>query len=92
MFLIIGFTGGRGQVAGLVVAALLLALAWRMSMVGIQVGDGGVTVATLFLSRRVLWSDIDHFAVLPLGQFPYVGYVVMRDGRKFGTFGLDVFT
>jgi hypothetical protein len=89
VFLIVGFTGGRGQVAALVIAALLLALAWRMSMVGIQVGDGSVRVATLLLSRRVLWSDIDHFAVLPLGRFPYVGYVVLRDGRKFGTFGLS---
>jgi hypothetical protein len=89
VFLIVGLTGGRGQVAGMVIAALLLALAWRMSMVGIQVGDGGVRVVTLFLARRALWNDIDHFAVLPLGRFPYVGYVVMRDGRKFGTFGLS---
>jgi hypothetical protein len=37
----------------------------------------------------VSWDEVDRFAVLPLGRFPYVGYVVLRDGRKFGTFGLS---
>jgi len=58
-------------------------------MAGIRVGSDGVKVVTAFLSRRVSWDEVDRFAVLPLGRFPYVGYVVLRDGRKFGTFGLS---
>lgn len=51
-------------------------------MSGIHVGGDGVRVATTLVSRRVSWIDIDHFAVLPPGRLPYVGYVVLRDERK----------
>jgi hypothetical protein len=79
-------------VAVLVIAAIVLLMAWRMWHTGIQVRTEGVRVVTLLLSRRVAWEDIDHFAVLPLGRYPYVGFVVLRSGRKFGTFGLSTST
>jgi hypothetical protein len=88
-FGILAITGGRGKIAALVGAVLLFLLAWRLWMAGIRVGSDGVKVVTVFLSRRVSWDEVDRFAVLPLGRFPYVGYVVLRDGRKFGTFGLS---
>ena len=56
---------------------------------GIRADRDGVTIVTLFLSRRIPWRDVDHFAVLPLGRSPNVGHVVLRDGSKFGTFGLS---
>lgn len=59
-----------------------------MSVVGIRVGSEGVKIATLFLTKSVTWPQVDHFAVLPIGRYPYVGHVVLRDGRKLGTFGL----
>jgi hypothetical protein len=89
VFAVVGFTTGRGHVAALVGVAILLFIAWRMWHVGIQVGTDGVRVATFFLSRRVAWKEIDHFAVLPLGRYPFVGFVVLRSGRKYGTFGLS---
>jgi hypothetical protein len=88
-FLVVGVTAGRGRIAAFVAGALLLLAAWRAWGAGIRVGTDGVKVATLLLSRRVPWSDIDRFAVMPLGRYPYVGFVVLRDGRKFGTFGLS---
>ena len=87
--LVLGASVSRGQFVLLAGGALLLLVGCQMSLVGIRPGTGGVTVATLFLSRKVRWSDVSHFAVMPLGRYPYVGYVVLRDGRKFGTFGLS---
>jgi len=54
-----------------------------------QIGAQDVKVVTFFATRRVPWSEIDHFAVMPLGRYPYVGYVVRRDGQKLPTFGLS---
>ena len=48
----------------------------------------GIKVVGLFVLRRFRWDEIDHFAVLPLGGYPYVGHVVLRDGRKVGTYGI----
>jgi hypothetical protein len=89
LFLILGVASTRGRVAAVIIGGMLLVLAWRLWVAGIQVTGDGVKVGTLFLSRRVSWHDIDHFAALPLGRYPYVGCVVLRDGRKFGTFGLS---
>jgi hypothetical protein len=89
VFFALALTGGRGSVAAYVIGALLLVVAWRMWIAGFRVEADSVKVVTLFRSRRVSWSEIDHFAVMPLGTYPYVGYVVLRDGRKFGTFGLS---
>jgi hypothetical protein len=61
----------------------------RMVFVGIRPRANSVVVATFFGSRSVKWEDIDHFAVMPLGRYPYVGTVVCRTGRKLQTFGLS---
>ena len=63
-------------------------LGWRAWVDGIHVDTDGVTVAGFLVSRRVAWNDIDHFAVLPLGDYPWVGHMVLRDGRKLGTYGI----
>jgi hypothetical protein len=60
-----------------------------MWMAGIHPDAHGMKIVTVFLSRQASWSEMDHFAVMPLGRFPYVGYVVLRDKRKFVTFGLS---
>lgn len=89
VFAVVAASGGRGAVVAGVGAVLLLLVAWRMSIAGIQVRRDGVRVGTAFSSKSVSWQDIDHFAVLPLGRFPYVGHVVLRDGRTLATFGLS---
>ena len=62
---------------------------WRIASAGIHVDSDAVTVATTFSSHRVSWQEIDHFAVLPRGRYPYVGHVVLRDGRTLATYGLS---
>lgn len=66
---------------GYVGAPLLLLLAWRLWIAGIHTDNGGVSVVGFLSSKRFTWDEIDHFAVLPFGQYPYVGHVVLRDGR-----------
>lgn len=89
IFAAVAWHAGRGQAVTIAAAAVLVLMAWRFWNAGIHVLPEGVKVATVFLSRKVAWEDIDRFAVMPLGRYPYVGYVVLHDGRKFGTFGLS---
>ena len=89
IFLLVAIFATKDTIAGAVVAAFLALMSWRMWNVGIQVGAQEVRVVTFFLTRRVPWSEIDRFAVMPLGRYPYVGYVIRRGGRKFPAFGLS---
>src|SRR5438874_1972812 len=61
---------------------------WRIWVAGIHVETDGIKAVGFLLSRRFRWDEIDHFGVLPLGGYPYVGHVVLRDGRKVGTYGI----
>jgi hypothetical protein len=67
---------------------LCFLIAWRAWVTGIHVEADGVKVVGFLLSRRFRWEEIDHFAVLPLGGYPYVGHVVLHDGRQVGTYGI----
>jgi hypothetical protein len=78
----------NARVAGIVFAVLFLVMTWRAWVAGIRVEADGVTVVGFLRSQRVAWKDIDHFAVLPLGGYPYVGHAVLRDGRQLATYGI----
>jgi hypothetical protein len=88
-FVVVGVTAPRRGIDVVIMAALVLLMACRMWVADIRVGPDGVKVGSLLRSRKVPWSDVERFAVMPLGRYPYVGCVVLRDGRKFGTFGLS---
>lgn len=64
-------------------------MTWRAWVIGIHAGMNGVKVVGFVFTKRFRWDEIDHFAVLPLGGYPYVGHVVLTDGRRVGTFGLS---
>lgn len=87
-FCVLAAVPGGGQTAGLVLAPVFLLLTWRTWVVGIHVTADGVQVVGFLVSRRFRWDEVDHFAVLPLGGYPYVGHVVLHDGRKIGTYGI----
>jgi hypothetical protein len=55
-------------------------MTWRLWTLGLHVEADGVKVVGFVLSKRIRWEDIDHFAVLPWGDYPYVGHIVRRDG------------
>jgi hypothetical protein len=81
VFAVLAVVPGKAQVAGGIFATILLLAAWRMWTAGIHTEHGGIKIVAFLRTSRVAWDDIDHFAVLPLGQFPWVGHVVLRDGR-----------
>lgn len=87
-FCVLAAVPGSSQGLGFVLAPLCLLMSWRIWVTGIHVEAGGIKVVGFLLSRRFRWDEIDHFAVLPLGGYPYVGHVVLRDGRKVGTYGI----
>jgi hypothetical protein len=63
-------------------------MSWRAWIAGIHIEADGVKVVGFLLSKRFRWEEVDHFEVLPLGRYPYVGHVVLRDGRHVGTYGI----
>lgn len=87
-FCVLAAVPGNSRGLGFVMAPLLLLMTWRAWVTGIHVEADGVKVVGFFLPRRFRWDEIDHFAVLPLGGYPYVGHVILRDGRKVGTYGI----
>jgi hypothetical protein len=70
-FCVLAAVPGGGQTAGLVLAPVFLLLTWRTWVVGIHVAADGVKVVGFLVSRRFRWDEVDHFAVLPLGGYPY---------------------
>jgi hypothetical protein len=62
-------------------AALSFVWAWRSLMVGIYVEQNGVKVLGFLKTKHVAWADIDRFAVMPMGNYRFVGHIVLRDGR-----------
>lgn len=89
--LIIGLVPG-GNLGFAYMAPFSLAVAWRIGIMGIHVEPDGVKVCDVFFSKRFAWREIDHFAVLPVMKYPWVGHVVLRDGRKIGSLGLSAGT
>lgn len=87
-FCVLAAVPGSSQGLGFVLAPLCLLMAWRAWAAGIHVTADGIKVVGFLLSRRFRWEEIDHFAVMPLGGYPYVGHVVLRDGRHVGTYGI----
>ena len=73
---------GRAEAAGYVGAPLWAIATWRAWRLGVHVDESGVTVSGVLYSRRVAWSDIDHFAVMPSGSYPYVGHIVRSDAGR----------
>lgn len=57
---------GKAQLAGVILAPVMLLLTWRSWSTGIRVDDKGVKVVTTLLSKRFPWSYVDHFEVRPL--------------------------
>jgi hypothetical protein len=49
--------------------------------VGVYVDAHGLTVVGFLLSRRFPWTDLEEFAVEPLNQYSYFGWVVLHNGR-----------
>jgi hypothetical protein len=84
---LIGLFGGtakHGQVVSLVLAALLLGFCIRAGRAGIRAKSEGIkVVGILTASPQIPWTDIDHFAVKPSGQYPAVARVVLKDGREY---------
>ena len=82
VFVVSAVLPGKAQVVGYIFTPFFLLVAWRLWTGGIRTERGGVKVVRFFQTRHVAWDDIDHFAVLPLGNYPWVGHVVLRNGHR----------
>jgi hypothetical protein len=62
-------------------AVVCCVLAWRMWLIGTYVEPSAVRVVNYLRTIRVPWAEIEHFAALPAGQYPYVGHIIRKQGR-----------
>ena len=77
------------RVVAIVLLVLALMVLWRIAGWGIKASSTGIKVGWLIGSRTVSWGEIDSFTVLPSGSYPWVGHVVLRDGRKLACLGVS---
>lgn len=89
-FVVLGVvTSGNGNFVWWIFVPFFLLMAWRVPSIGYRIGSTGVTMVSLFGSRDFNWKEIDHFAILPMGNYQNVGQVVLKDGRQYGTYGVS---
>lgn len=85
-----GIQPGKGRWVLVIGAVTLGLMSWREWTGGIRTRPDGVKVIGMLVSKRIPWREIDHFAVLPMGRYPWVGHVVLRDGRQIGSVALSL--
>jgi hypothetical protein len=87
-FIALAVFDAKLRVQGITLAATSTVMTWRSWVAGIRIEPTGIKVVGFLLSRRFAWDKVDHFAVLPLGGYPYVGHAVLRGGLQVGMYGL----
>jgi hypothetical protein len=70
------------QILLIVMVALLPLVTWRAWRLGVYVEPGGVRLVQYVTTKRLAWEDIDYFAVMPSGSYPFIGHVVLRTGQR----------
>lgn len=73
---------GTTQVVGLIFFAPFWLWAVRLWRAGVRVGGEGIVVCGVVASKRIAWAEIDRFEIQPRGRWPFVGFIVFRDGRR----------
>jgi hypothetical protein len=75
-----------GWIAGLLLATLFITVAWRVSMVGVWIGDRGVRVSTVARTRVVPWADLDRVWLAPAANYDALAlWISLRDGTELET-------
>jgi hypothetical protein len=69
---------GKAQLFGVIFGIPWLIATWRAWILGVYVEPACVRIVQYVTSRRVPWEDIDRFAVMPAGNYPFAGYIVLR--------------
>ena len=81
-FAVIAAIPHRGQIAGFIFVGPFAYLAFRQWLFGVRVRDEGIIIGGLLWSRRVSWTEIDHFACESAGPYPFVGRLIPRGGKR----------
>lgn len=81
VFIVLAVLPGRSEVAAIVWAPIWVVGTWRAWRRGVHIDANGVTVVAFLASKRIAWTDIERFALMPAGRYPNVGYVVRTHGK-----------
>jgi len=81
-WVVLALIPGRAEIAGYVCAPLFAAWTWPAWRMGVRVDTEGVKVTGYLVTKRVYWRDVERFAVLPAGPYPYVGHLIRTGGRR----------
>jgi hypothetical protein len=74
---ILGHTSSA-RLVGLIFAVVWGVWTWRALQVGAYARNDDVKVVGFVFSRRIPWSAIESFAVMPAGRYKTVGHVVRK--------------
>lgn len=72
----------NGEIAGLLLAAIMLVLVVRALRWSVVVSAEHVQIRGLMRTRTVSWVDIHHFSVGRLGFYPRVGIAHLDTGKR----------
>lgn len=78
VWVVLAIVPWAAQDVGFVFAPLCLVLTWRFWIWGVHIEPNGPKVCGLVVTRHVAWADVDRFAVLPAGRYPYVGQLIRK--------------
>lgn len=74
---------------GGLIGLMLGMLAWG-SRLGLRVDRDGVRIINMRSRPRLRWDEIDRFELAPAGIYPFVGWVVLKEGRKIAITAIQV--
>lgn len=74
----VAIASGKIPVFWIIFGILWLVVTWRAWILGVYVEQDGVRIVQYMTTKPVAWEDIDHFAVLPAGNYPYAGQIIIR--------------
>jgi hypothetical protein len=86
--LVVAVIPGKVQIVGLIFLCPCLFAGIRFWQTGVHIDETGVRVVGYVFSRRTAWSEIDHFEVKPASLWPFVAFMVRKDGRSSPIAGL----
>jgi hypothetical protein len=81
VFVVLAVLPGRTEIPAIIWTPIWVIGTWRAWQRGVHLGKGGVTVVGLLATKRIPWTDIERFALMPAGRYPNVGHVVRSNGR-----------
>jgi len=79
----------HAQVLGVLLLVIGIVMMWRGYNLEVHIRSDGVKVQHWIGSHTLSWDEIDRFDVSPFEKYPYVGHVILKNGKEVISLGLS---